>query len=201
MRKYNYHHKRLLVHRDWAALWDAVQLVVLMIFLGMSLFPAKALAFANNAELSHVTLVFVRDPTLAGIAIVGIEAWPKERTVAGLLRSSSLTVRSDLAQGGMVRVLSTAYSSTIDQTDASPFITASGRKVGPGIIAANFLPLGTKVRIGRTIYTVWDRLNPRYDDKYIVDIWQPTRVQALSYGARVVVLEVVALPLGPSSDN
>src|SRR5437868_1496729 len=37
----------------------------------------------------------------------------------------------------------TAYSSTEDQTDDSPFITASGAHVADGIVAANFLPLHT----------------------------------------------------------
>src|SRR3989338_5716193 len=39
----------------------------------------------------------------------------------------------------------TAYSSTPDQTDGDPLITASGEMVRNGIIAANFLPMHTKV--------------------------------------------------------
>ena len=41
----------------------------------------------------------------------------------------------------------TAYSSTPDQTDATPFITANGTTVHDGIIAANWLKFGTRVRI------------------------------------------------------
>lgn len=194
MREYQHQHTSLFVHHDWSSLWDAVQLVVLLVFLGMSLWPGEALAFANGVELSHLPLVFVRDPTLADRAIVGIEAFPRRRTVAHLLESPSLSVRSSLSEGAVVRVLSTAYSSTVDQTDASPFITASGTRVGPGVMAANFLPFGARVRIGQNIYTVQDRLNSRYNDKYVVDIWHSTRIQALAYGARVVEMEIVSLP-------
>ena len=45
-----------------------------------------------------------------------------------------------------IDVVVTAYSSTVWQTDDTPFITASGTTVRDGIVAANFLPMGTKVR-------------------------------------------------------
>jgi hypothetical protein len=194
MREYNHYHTSLFVHRGLDAVADSLRLLILLVFLGTSLWPAKALAFINDVELSHMPLVFVWDPTLADRAVVGIEAFPRERTVANLLRSPSLTVRASVTEGSAVRVLVTAYSSTTDQTDGSPFITASGSWVGPGTLAANFLPFGAQVRIGQRIYTVRDRLNSRYDDKYIVDIWQPSRAQALAYGARIVEMEIVALP-------
>lgn len=194
MRENQHKHTNAFFHEGKLLAWNVAQFGVLTVFLAVSIFPARALAFVNDIELAHLNLVFVRDPTLAGQAIVGIEAWPKERTVARLLKSSSLTVRSSLAPGSVVRVLATAYSSTADQTDSSPYITASGRRVGYGVIAANFLPFGTEVRIGQQIYTVWDRLNSRYDGKYIVDIWQPTRTDALLYGARIIEMEVIRLP-------
>lgn len=36
-----------------------------------------------------------------------------------------------------------AYSSTNGQTDGTPYLTAIGTPVRDGIIAANFLPIGT----------------------------------------------------------
>ncbi|MBI4022439.1 MAG: 3D domain-containing protein [Candidatus Andersenbacteria bacterium] len=194
MRGYNHHHTSALIHRGREAVWDTLDLFFLAVFLAVNLFPADVLAFAQDLELSHLPLVFVRDQTLADRAIVGIEAWPPERTVAALLQSPSLAVRLSLAEGSVVRVLATAYSSTIDQTDASPFITASGTHVGPGVVAANFLPFGTRVRVGQQMYTVWDRLNERYNEMYIIDIWQPSRMQAIAFGARVVEMEIVSLP-------
>jgi len=182
------------LHRGWELLYDLVEFTVMLIFVAVSLYPAEVLAFEGDVELTHLTLTFVRDESLEGVAIVGIEAFPKKRTVAGVLKSSSLQVRSSLAEGSVVRVLSTAYSSTVDQTDASPFITASGQKVGSGTLAANFLPFGTQVRIGKNVYTVTDRMNSRYDGKYIIDIWKPTRFEAIQHGARIVEMEVVSLP-------
>src|SRR3989344_1966573 len=63
-------------------------------------------------------------------------------------------------------VAASAYSSTPDQTDDSPFITAWNTRVRDGIIAANFLPFGTKIKIpdayGDKIFIVEDRMNRRY---------------------------------------
>ncbi len=175
-------------------LLNVLQFTVLVIFSSVTLYPAQALAFIDDVEFYQRDLIFVRDSQLVETAIVGIEAFPKKRTVASLLASSSLTVRSSLTEGSEVRVLSVAYSSTTGQTDSSPFITASGQRVRIGTMAANFLPIGARVRIGQQIYTVLDRMNSRYDNKYIVDIWHPSRIEAIHYGARMVNLEVISLP-------
>lgn len=70
-------------------------------------------------------------------------------------------------------VVVTAYSSTPDQTDGSPFTTAMGSQVRDGIIACNFLPFGTKVRLpefsGDKVFVVEDRMAKRNSHK--LDIW------------------------------
>ena len=94
-------------------------------------------------------------------------------------------------------VIATAYSSTVDQTDSTPCITASGFNVckhgKEDILAANFLPLGAKVRIpelyGTRIFTVEDRMNKRYD--YRVDLWKKDRNTAITFGKRLIKIEVV----------
>jgi len=92
-----------------------------------------------------------------------------------------------------VWIFVTAYSSTPDQTDSTPFITASGSHVRDGIIAANFLRIGTKVRFptmyGDKIFVVEDRMNPRY--KYRADIWMRTREEAKQFGLRNLPIEVI----------
>lgn len=92
-------------------------------------------------------------------------------------------------------VMATAYSSTPDQTDDTPFITASGTTVRDGIIATNFLPFGTLVKIphlfGDKIFVVEDRMNRRYATR--IDIWFPERELAKIFGIRKVVIEVVAM--------
>ncbi len=90
-------------------------------------------------------------------------------------------------------VRATGYSSTPDQTDDSPFVTASGTRVRDGIIATNMLPFGTKIRIpevyGDKIFVVEDRMNRRYWMN--VDIWFPSRNSALTFGSQKVTIEVV----------
>lgn len=93
-----------------------------------------------------------------------------------------------------IRVFVTAYSSTPEQTDDTPFTTASGKQVREGIVATNLLPLGTKIKIpeiyGNKVFVVEDRMNPRNDQH--VDIWFPTYWEARYFGikrASVVVLE------------
>jgi len=91
------------------------------------------------------------------------------------------------------RVLTTAYSSTPDQTDDSPFITAMGSTVHDGIVASNFLKFGTKVRFpdvyGDKIFVVEDRMALRNSHK--IDIWMESRAQALQFGVKYLTLEIL----------
>lgn len=93
-----------------------------------------------------------------------------------------------------VNAVITAYTSTPDQTDDSPFIAATGKRVYDGMIAANWLPFGTKVKIpelyGDKIFTVDDRMNKRYGYGRM-DIWlDATRAEAMKFGVKRVVVEV-----------
>jgi 3D (Asp-Asp-Asp) domain-containing protein len=84
----------------------------------------------------------------------------------------------------------TAYSSSPDETWGDPFITASGRRVADGVVACpRRLPFGTKVRIGSRTYTCWDRLHPKYDDRF--DIWKPSKEDALEFGRRRLLVVVM----------
>ncbi|MEA2098223.1 MAG: hypothetical protein U9P70_04085 [Patescibacteria group bacterium] len=88
-------------------------------------------------------------------------------------------------------VLVTAYSSTVDQCDSTPFITANGTHVHDGTIAANFLKFGTRVKFpslyGDKIFIVEDRMKSNYK----VDIWFPTRQEAKNFGAKRVEIEIL----------
>lgn len=93
----------------------------------------------------------------------------------------------------LIEVDLTAYSSTEDQTDSTPFIAASGKHVYNGMVAANFLPFGTKIKIpslfGDRIFTVDDRMNRRYQNR--VDIWFADRTSAINFGIKSAVIEIV----------
>lgn len=102
--------------------------------------------------------------------------------------SRVLIVKPNLKQ-----VLVTAYSSTHDQTDRSPFVTANGTYVYDGVVACNFLPFGTKVKFpeiyGDKIFTVEDRMAKKNSHK--MDIWMPSRNMALQFGVRTLTIEVL----------
>ncbi len=89
-------------------------------------------------------------------------------------------------------ITATAYSSTVDQCDDTPFITANGNHVRDGIIAANFLPFGTKVKIpelyGDKIFSVEDRMNSKYH--YRIDVWMPDRESAVVFGSKYIKIEI-----------
>lgn len=91
-------------------------------------------------------------------------------------------------------VAATAYSSSPDQTDSTPFITSNGKRVYDGLIAANWLPYNTKIRIpdlyGDKIFTVNDRMNARYATGRL-DVWMQTRGEAKQFGIRRIKIEIV----------
>ena len=93
----------------------------------------------------------------------------------------------------IVKILITAYSSSVDETDETPFITASGSYVRSGIVAANFLPFGAAIRIpkifGNQIFIVEDRLHERNSNQ--VDIWLPTKKEALEFGVKISEIEIL----------
>lgn len=85
-----------------------------------------------------------------------------------------------------------AYNSDPWQTDDTPFVTASGSRTRDGVVAANFLPFGTKVRFpqlyGDKEFVVEDRMNERYP--LAIDVWMESREEARKLGRRRVVVEV-----------
>ena len=107
----------------------------------------------------------------------GIEELEKNERVARVIKGITMT----------------AYSSTPDQTDDSPFIMANGKRVHDGAVAANFLPFGAKVRFpdlyGEKVFTVEDRMHRRFDGR--MDIWMETRTEAINFGGRKITVEIL----------
>ena len=110
-------------------------------------------------------------------------------------QNSLLSVSSPgQSESKKMKVVITAYSSTVWQTDSTPFVTAAGTEVRDGIIANNLLPFGTRVRIpelyGNKIFVVEDRMN--YTKGYYhVDVWFPSYDEALDFGAKRTYIEVL----------
>lgn len=131
---------------------------------------------------------------------LSLEETPQERSFGEslsrffqLLRLRAVGVISP-PPGTRFRVTAVAYSSTVSQTDLTPCITAAGTRVRHGIVATNFLPLGTRLRIGDEVYLVEDRMNERYNGVHIIDIWHPTTEQAIKFGVRPLEIEILGVP-------
>jgi 3D (Asp-Asp-Asp) domain-containing protein len=90
----------------------------------------------------------------------------------------------------------TAYASEVDETDSTPFITANGTHVHDGVAASNILPFGTEIQIpalfGDKIFTIEDRMSQRI--KNTIDIWMPSRAQAIVFGANRADIVIVQTP-------
>ncbi len=93
-----------------------------------------------------------------------------------------------------IKVVITAYSSTLWETDDTPHITAAGTWVRDGIVANNYLPFGTKVKIpelyGDKIFVIEDRMSWKKGN-YHFDIWFPSYQEALDFGAKRTYIEVL----------
>lgn len=110
-----------------------------------------------------------------------------------LIASTPVETPNTIRRGSLHYTYVTGYSSTPDQTDDTPFITAAGTHVRVGVVAANWLPLGSKIQIpelfGDRVFVVEDRMNARFTDR--LDIWFPDRESAISFGknrAKIIIL-------------
>jgi 3D (Asp-Asp-Asp) domain-containing protein len=112
----------------------------------------------------------------------------------------------DLSQVRTLPVTLTAYSSTEDQCDDTPHITASNKPVRNGIIAVSHdlmtewgLTFGQRVLIpGHGLFEVQDRMNRRWQKK--VDIWHNDREAARLFGRQKGMLLWIANETSEASE-
>ncbi len=143
------------------------------------------IAYAQSLERGAFCLMIT---TLgAGLAILSL--------VNGLVMTDPSPVRlkiEDLKSNTLQAVV-TAYSSTPEETDDTPFITANGTTVRDGIVAANFLEFGTKIKIpehfGDKVFEVQDRMHHRFGER--VDIWFASKEEATRFGKRNLTIELL----------
>ncbi len=140
-------------------------------------------------------------PLILGVLLIRPIPVDYAQTMSPTASTTAKTAASTVAMAAKPRLVAiqetevwvTAYASVPQETDDTPFITASNKHVADGFIAANFLPFGTKVQIpslfGDKIFTVEDRMARRMVG--YVDIWMPTVSAAKDFGihkAQIVVL-------------
>ncbi len=96
-------------------------------------------------------------------------------------------------EGVSVRYMQvSAYTSRPEETDSTPFITASNTHVHDGTVATNQLPFGTRIKMpelfGDKVFIVEDRMNTRYHNN--VDIWMDDLSMARKFGRKTVKIEI-----------
>ena len=130
------------------------------------------------------------------LAVAAAPSEPLSPTPENLQQISSLTALSPLeGNHKTLRAILTGYSSTPDQTDDTPWITAANTGVRDGIVASNFLPFYTKIRVpelfGDKVFVVEDRMHERFNDMKIVDIWFPNREAAADFGLQKATIQIL----------
>ncbi|OGZ27315.1 MAG: hypothetical protein A2365_00030 [Candidatus Nealsonbacteria bacterium RIFOXYB1_FULL_40_15] len=152
-------------------------------------------------SISFVAILFFGILSVAAVEISGVirEGETEKDTLESLPVTQNNTVMPvakpfEPLNVKKVNVVITGYSSTVWQTDSTPFITASGKWVEDGIIANNMLPFGTLVRIpelyGEKVFVVEDRMNARKGNHHF-DIWFPAYEQAKNFGVKRTYLEIL----------
>ncbi|GEM_PF-2663457 len=100
--------------------------------------------------------------------------------------------RVEKIEKGKATFIMTAYTSSRDECDDTPFITASNKRVRWGIIAMDKkYPLGTKVYIPyfKKTFVCEDRGGAIRGNK--IDIWMPSKKMAIEFGRRKLIAYVI----------
>ncbi len=169
---------------------------VMLVSYGTVSMPMKAIADQDVLVQEKAAIATDEKPVEAQ------KAEPAKKAVEGFIVPSQIpdvnAEEREKATGYKVvrihnKIPTTAYTSRPEETDSTPFITADGSHVRDGIVAANFLKFGTKIRVpelyGDKIFEVHDRMNKRY--WYKVDFWMADLQEARNHGVRYVTIEVV----------
>lgn len=87
----------------------------------------------------------------------------------------------------------TAYTSSADECGNDLGITASGEPASDGVVACNFLPYGTRIKIpalfGDKEFVVKDRMAKRKSD--FVDVWVESKETAFRIGKSFLTVVIV----------
>ncbi len=168
---------------DWNSLFwvlasRIIAFVVLFIFVfDMLFFPIPSIAGAQSSIQSNIALK----------ARIVEKTEKQDREVA---QTKYLPLNKDIKTQKAIRISLTAYTSSIEECQGDPCITANGfnlcRQDQEDTIATNRLPLGTKVKIPELyedkVFVVRDRMNKRYYNR--ADIWMQEKEKAIQFGIK-----------------
>src|SRR3989344_2998966 len=146
----------------------------------LSLLGGFSPAMAATIELPNQVPIEIEEPTAYSSAVLISQSGPVMRKRTNDIKETHVK-------------LVTAYSSSPDETDDTPFTTALGTRVRPGIAAAIWLPFGTKIRmpelVGDRVFVIEDRMHSRFSNR--LDIWFPEKDQAKNFGVKTLQIEVL----------
>ena len=162
-------------------------LIVFALLGANALFAMKDLSFATQAA-NPTGIIPNQDILALEGAVVAQAAMPQREPI--------VYAADENAAGQKFRsVTVTGYSSSVNETDSTPFLTASGSYVRVGVAASNFMPFGTKFKLpklfGNQVFTVEDRMNARYNGTNYVDIWFAEKSDAVRFGTLPAQMEIL----------
>lgn len=150
----------------------------------------------SGHKLALVALVITS--TASAVVPLSVPSVQAQAILDGLVlditnpEEKALPVAGDREAPRTMKIPVTAYNSLPNQTDSTPFHTADNTHVRDGLIAANFLPLGTRVKFpelyGDKEFIVKDRMNKRYH--YKADIWMEHYSDAVDFGLNYTTIEI-----------
>lgn len=163
------------------------------IFLPTNMVLAAERLFPQTERIDGVVLdqQYIKPPTQSAIMLEGEELEASLAEWQENQRAPKETIST-------VYMEASAYNSLPEQTDGSPYSTAIGSLTRFGVIASNYFPIGTRIRLpdqfGDQEFRVEDRMNPRYHKT--LDVWMADKADAKQFGRRYVKVEVVQWGLG-----
>lgn len=158
----------------------------LMVMLSLPVLPV----FAPSSSLAEAEADF-------SVPVIAAAAIPETLLIqenSFLPTSRHYLPKAELIVLEKIDVVVTAYSSSVWETDDTPYLTAANTLTRDGVVASNLLPFGTKIRIpglfGEKIFAVEDRMNQRIGD-FQIDIWFPTAWEAKQFGVKYTYIETL----------
>lgn len=125
--------------------------------------------------------------TLAGLLILILLVFP----------SFSFSAKGGKPSCWSARFTVTAYSSSVAETDGSPFVTATGTRVHWGTLAVDprVIPLWTQSGKKKNIFVPQYGWGTAEDTGssikgFRIDVWMPTRSKALAWGVKRLPVRV-----------
>jgi len=146
-----------------------------------------------NTKVKYLSLTI---PMFLGLSLFVPGATIADTSILTNNNTATPTQTETATPKKVVYVTVTAYSSTPDQTDSTPCFTANNYNLcknnKENVVATNFLPFGTKVKIpgyfGDQEFSVQDRMNKRFNNR--LDVWMKSREAAMEFGIRTLRVEI-----------